>query len=56
MKYGQIPGIDKPISRLVLGTMIVSIQEQERSSALLDAVFELGGNTLGQRAIGTAAE
>ena len=46
MQYGQISGIDKPVSRLVLGTMIVSIQEAERSFALLDAVFEMGGNTL----------
>jgi aryl-alcohol dehydrogenase-like predicted oxidoreductase len=46
MQYGTIDGVDKPVSRLVLGTMIVSIQEQERSFALLDAVFELGGNTL----------
>jgi len=46
MHYSAIPGIAKPVARLILGTMIISAQEQERSFALLDAVFELGGNTL----------
>jgi len=46
MQYGTIEGVDKPVSRLVLGTMIVSDQEPERSFALLDAAFEMGGNTL----------
>lgn len=46
MQYGTIPGIDKPVSRLVLGTMIVTTQEQERSFALLDAVAAMGGNAL----------
>jgi aryl-alcohol dehydrogenase-like predicted oxidoreductase len=46
MQYATIEGVDKPVSRLVLGTMIVSDQEQERSLALLDAAFEMGGNTL----------
>jgi aryl-alcohol dehydrogenase-like predicted oxidoreductase len=42
MDYGTIEGISKPVSRLVLGTMIISIQEQERSFALLDAAVERG--------------
>jgi aryl-alcohol dehydrogenase-like predicted oxidoreductase len=46
MQYATIEGVDKPVSRLVLGTMIVSDQDQERSFALLDAAFEMGGNTL----------
>ena len=46
MQYATIEGVDKPVSRLVLGTMIISDQEGERSFALLDATFELGGNTL----------
>jgi aryl-alcohol dehydrogenase-like predicted oxidoreductase len=46
MQYGTVEGVDKPVSRLVLGTMIISVQEPERSFALLDAVLELGGNTL----------
>ncbi len=44
MQYGSISGVDKPVSRLVLGTMIVDSREQERSSALLDAAFARGGN------------
>jgi aryl-alcohol dehydrogenase-like predicted oxidoreductase len=46
MQYGAIPGIAKPVSRLVLGTMIISAQEPERSFALLDAVLEMGGKAL----------
>lgn len=46
MHYSTIPGIAKPVSRLILGTMIISAQEKERSFALLDAVFEMGGNAL----------
>jgi aryl-alcohol dehydrogenase-like predicted oxidoreductase len=46
MRYGTIEGVDKPVARLVLGTMIVTSQEPERSFALLDAVFEQGGNAL----------
>lgn len=46
MHYSTIPGSTKPVARLILGTMIISSQEQERSFALLDAVFEMGGNAL----------
>ncbi len=46
MQYGAIPGVAKPVARLILGTMIISAQDQERSFALLDAVFEMGGNAL----------
>ena len=38
MEYGQIPGIEKNISRLVQGTMMLSTEELEDSFALLDAV------------------
>ena len=56
MRYGTVPGIDKSISRIVLGTMIVSDGEPsppgtefpylglEGSFELLDAVVERGGN------------
>lgn len=44
MQYGSIAGVSKPVSRLVLGTMIISIKEPERSFGLLDAVLERGGN------------
>ena len=45
MQYGKVPGIDKPVSRLVQGTVMISSRNQADSFALLDAVFELGCNT-----------
>jgi len=45
MSYGHVPGIDKPLSRLVQGTVMVNSSELERSFALLDEVYALGGNT-----------
>jgi aryl-alcohol dehydrogenase-like predicted oxidoreductase len=43
MQYGTLPGIDKPISRLVQGTdMFCDPDEKEKAFALYDAVFELG--------------
>jgi aryl-alcohol dehydrogenase-like predicted oxidoreductase len=45
MRYGHLPGIDKPISRLVQGTVMVNSREMEKSFALLDEVFALGCNT-----------
>lgn len=46
MLYGNVRGIEKPISRLVLGTMIINTRELERSFDLMDAVFGLGCTTL----------
>ncbi|MDF3043247.1 MAG: aldo/keto reductase, partial [Thermomicrobiales bacterium] len=43
MKTGTVPGVDKPISRLVQGTVMVGEDDLEESFALLDAVVELGG-------------
>ena len=45
MEYGRLPGINKPISRLVQGTMPLNAKELDRSFGLLDAVYELGCNT-----------
>ena len=45
MQYGQIPGIAKPVARLVQGTVMISGADPEREFELLDAVFALGGNT-----------
>ncbi|MBA3943299.1 MAG: aldo/keto reductase [Herpetosiphonaceae bacterium] len=42
MEYGTLRGIDKPISRLVQGTIMVNSNEAERSFALLDEILELG--------------
>lgn len=44
MEYGHIAGIDKPISRIVQGTVMVNSREEEKGFALLDAVFEGGCN------------
>ena len=40
----EIPGIDKPISRIVLGTMILSMKRKDESLSLLDAAYECGIN------------
>ena len=45
MEYGKIPGIDKPISRLVQGTVMISMKKLEESMALLDGVYALGCTT-----------
>lgn len=45
MQYGSVPGIDKPISRLVQGTVMVSTKQLDWSFGLLDDVFELGCTT-----------
>jgi aryl-alcohol dehydrogenase-like predicted oxidoreductase len=42
MQYGYLSGIDKPISRLVQGTVMVNSRQIEKSFALLDEVHELG--------------
>jgi aryl-alcohol dehydrogenase-like predicted oxidoreductase len=44
MTYGQILGVRKPVSRLIQGTVMVSSDFRDESFALLDGVFELGGN------------
>lgn len=45
MKYGRLPNIDKPIARVVQGTVMIRSTELEKSFALLDDVYTLGGNT-----------
>jgi aryl-alcohol dehydrogenase-like predicted oxidoreductase len=45
MEYGSVPGINKTISRLVQGTLMVNSRELDRSFALLDDVFALGCTT-----------
>jgi aryl-alcohol dehydrogenase-like predicted oxidoreductase len=46
MQYGEIPGVNKPISRLVQGTSITGFSDPEMSFPLLDAVFDMGCNTI----------
>ncbi len=45
MQYGSVPGIDKPVSRLVQGTVMVRSDSWPSSVELLDAVYALGCNT-----------
>lgn len=45
MQYGTLPGIDKPISRLVQGTIMVTPQDLDGGFAFLDGVLELGCTT-----------
>lgn len=42
MKYGSIPGLDKPVSRLVQGTLALNPADQDAGFSLLDAVFDMG--------------
>ncbi len=44
MRYGTVPGIEKPVSRLVQGTVPIGSGNVDASYALLDAVIEQGGN------------
>src|ERR1051325_8602759 len=44
MRYGIVDGLDKPVSRLVQGTMPISSKKLDESFALLDSVLEQGGN------------
>jgi aryl-alcohol dehydrogenase-like predicted oxidoreductase len=43
MTYGAVNGVDKPVSRLVQGTIPLSEEDIEGSLALLDAVYAAGG-------------
>jgi aryl-alcohol dehydrogenase-like predicted oxidoreductase len=45
MNYGNVPGLDKPISRLVQGTVMVNGDNIEKEFGLLDAIFALGCTT-----------
>ncbi len=45
MQYANIAGIDKPISRLVQGTIMITSKEEARSFDLLDAVYGMGCTT-----------
>jgi aryl-alcohol dehydrogenase-like predicted oxidoreductase len=45
VQYGRVPGVDKDISRLVMGTMLEgNILPVPHAHALFDAFFEFGGN------------
>ncbi len=42
MKYAQIDGIDKPVARLLQGTIMLSRDDRDGNFRLLDACFERG--------------
>ena len=42
MEYGNVPGIDKPISRIVQGMMQVKSKDEADGFALLDGVYAQG--------------
>lgn len=44
MKYGQIAGIDKPVSRLIQGALVAAGRGEDKAFQLLDAVYEQGCN------------
>ena len=44
MKYTRIPGIDKPVSRLLQGSIMLSKDDRDGNFRLLDACFENGFN------------
>jgi aryl-alcohol dehydrogenase-like predicted oxidoreductase len=46
MRYGTVPGVNKPISRLVMGTAIFKPDTLALACALLDSFYESGGNCL----------
>lgn len=46
MAYGRIPGLDLPLSRLILGTMVFTGDDLPFAYDLLDHFVLLGGNTL----------
>ena len=48
MKYGRVSGVEKPVARIVQGTVMIRSEEEgdeEQSFALLDEVFARGGTT-----------
>lgn len=45
MNYGRVPGVDKDISRLVQGTVMINGDDIKTEFALLDGIFELGCTT-----------
>jgi aryl-alcohol dehydrogenase-like predicted oxidoreductase len=46
MKYGQIRGLEPPVSRLVMGSMVCTTDEMDLTCALLDAFVAAGGNCI----------
>lgn len=45
MHYGKIPGVTKPVARLIQGTVMIGSDKLDYSFQLLDDILALGGNT-----------
>jgi aryl-alcohol dehydrogenase-like predicted oxidoreductase len=46
MRYGKIEGIEPPISRLIIGSMVCTSDDIDATCALMDAWVEAGGNAI----------
>lgn len=46
MRYGRVTGVDKEVSRLVLGTDYMTTKDLDKNFSMLDAAFEVGCNTI----------
>lgn len=44
MQYSHIPGVAKPVARLIQGTVMIGSDQIDYSYGLLDDIFALGGN------------
>jgi aryl-alcohol dehydrogenase-like predicted oxidoreductase len=57
MRYTEIPGVNKPVARLIQGgTMFGSDLDEAESCLLLDQVYELGCNTIDTAHVYSAGE
>ena len=45
MEYSRIPYVEKPVSRLIMGTAVPEMENPETAEKLLDEIFEKGVNT-----------
>lgn len=46
MSFISVPGLEKPVSKLIMGSMMLSDERMEYSAALLDAYMSIGGNAI----------
>ena len=51
MEYSKVEGIDKKVSRLVQGTIMLTEEDPEKGLELLDAVWEAGYNAFDTAAL-----
>jgi aryl-alcohol dehydrogenase-like predicted oxidoreductase len=46
MRYGSLPDVSGRVSRLVMGSMVFSIENQQRTNEILDRFVEVGGTAV----------